>query len=65
MTVDVFPKPGDDPLSGRRQEKDLNEVHQPLEREQRNQSEGDAIEEAAVMTLERRVEEVPDDLRKR
>src|SRR2546430_8070583 len=63
MTEDVLAQSGDDALGRRRQQKDLNEVHQALQREEPEQSDGDVVEERAVARLERRVEQISNDER--
>src|SRR6185436_5741317 len=62
MREHVFTQSGDDALRRRRQQEDLYEVHHALQREQPEEAEGDAIEERAVVSLERRVEKPSHDL---
>jgi hypothetical protein len=45
MAEDVLAQAGDDALGRRCQQKDLDEIHQALEREQHEQPDRDAVEE--------------------
>ena len=65
MREDILAKRGDDALGRRRQEIHLHEVHHALEREESEERDGDPIEQPAVAPLERGVEQVSNDLRKR
>jgi hypothetical protein len=60
----ISSKSRDDALGRGGQQKNLHEVHQPLECKERQQSDGDAVEELTIPRLERRVEQIPNDERK-
>jgi hypothetical protein len=65
MREDVLTQPRDDTLGRRREQIHLHEVHRALQREQTDESERDTIEQRTVVSLKRRVEQRPHDLRKR
>src|SRR3954453_1657728 len=60
----VLAELSDHAFGRRREQVDLNEIHQALEREQRDQAERDPVEQTAIVLLKGGIEQMPDDLRK-
>src|SRR3954470_22240450 len=61
----VLAQRGDDPFGRRREQEDLDEIHDALQREQADQAERHAIEQRTVVLLEGGIEEMPHHLRER